>query len=201
MDQTLRHSAAPAEMSDEALVHAIAKGDRLAFRRLMERHGPTLLRAAQRILGSPGEADDIVQEVFLKVWVRPHMWRPDGSAQFGTWIYRVMLNQCIDRKRKRSHAALEDAGDPADEGPNAEDALARSGVKTILEQALGRLPERQALALRTYYYGEIKTQEAAAVMGLSLSAFEALMFRARRALKHALAELGIQDQGDCWDDR
>jgi RNA polymerase sigma-70 factor (ECF subfamily) len=182
--------------SDETLLAAIALGDRLAFRVLMERHAPKLTAVAQRVMGSPHEADDVVQDAFIKVWTKNAHWRADGTARFSTWMYRIVLNQCIDRKRKRSFVNLDDAGDPAFEGPDGQASVEKAGMSKTLSALIDSLPDRQAQALRVYYFAELSGPEAAQVMDLTLSAFEALLFRARKALRTALDQAGVKTMGD-----
>ena len=87
----------PTDEDDGLLLGAVAQGDHRAFRLLMQRHLPRVLRVAQRMTRNPDDADEIAQEAFLKVWTGASRWRPDGQAQFKTWLYRVVINQCIDR--------------------------------------------------------------------------------------------------------
>ena len=192
--QSTGETATP--LTDGALMAGIAQGDRVAFRRLMERHGARMLATAQKILGSARDADDVVQDAFIKVWSQAGRWQSLETAQFSTWIHRVILNQCIDRKRKRGFQPLEDAGDPAFDGPDGFDTLAVKSLARVLGDAIDALPDRQAEALRAYYYAELTAPDAAEIMEMSLSAYEALLFRARRALKSILAARGISSIGE-----
>lgn len=191
-----RPPAPAAAPDDDALLAAIAVGDRAAFRSLMERHAGRLIGLAHRVTGSAQDADDVVQEAFAKVWVQAGRWRPDGGARFSTWIYRVVLNLCIDRRRKRKMSSLDEAGDPADPGPGGFDQVSAGQRAELVRRALERLPERQREALALYYFGDMTAPEAAAKLSLSLSAFEALLFRGRQSLKTSLRRLGVAGIGD-----
>ena len=162
----------------------------------MERHARSMLLLAQRMTGNPHDADEIVQQAFLKVWTHAGRWRPDGGAQFSSWLYRVVLNLCIDLRRRVAFAPIEDAGDPADDRPDGLDSLQASRRRAAVVDAMDDLPERQRRALSLYYFGEVSGPQAAEILDVSVSAFEALLVRGKRALKEALFRRGIRDLGD-----
>jgi RNA polymerase sigma-70 factor (ECF subfamily) len=136
---------------DDALLTDIAAGDRRAFQRLMERHAKPMLALAQRVIGNAHDADEVVQETFLKVWSMAARWDPDGRANFSTWLYRVVLNASLDRLRRAPLASLEEADSIADQAPSSLDqTLARQRHK-IVAQAMSRLPPRQQAALSLHY--------------------------------------------------
>ena len=103
--------------SDEALMARVARGDERAFQVLSRRHLPAMLGLARRILGSTADAEDVAQEAFLRVWTHAPRWRP--LAQFRTWLTRVVVNLCLDRKRRAPWVELEAAGDIVDPAPGA----------------------------------------------------------------------------------
>src|SRR5581483_6666198 len=92
------------------------RGDRAAAARLIARHSAKLLTVARRMLGGQAEAEDAVQDVFLKLWTHAARWRP-GAAKFETWLYRVTLNACYDRLRRRAPEPLEAAASVPDGNP------------------------------------------------------------------------------------
>ena len=182
--------------SDDDLLSAIAGGDRDAFGCLMERHAAPMLALAERVSGSSADADEIMQDVFLKVWTLAPEWRSDGPAKFSTWLYRVVLNAAIDRSRRRRELPLDVAADAEDSAPSS---LVRSidrQRRDLVLAAMRALPDRQRAALSLYYFSELKAALAAQVLGVSLSAMEALLVRAKRALKTELKRRGIADWGD-----
>src|SRR6201996_8155828 len=91
-------------------------GDRAAAARLIARHSARLLTVARRMLRGQAEAEDVVQDVFLKLWTHAARWRP-GAAKFETWLYRVTLNACYDRLRRRGGEPLEAAMAVPDNAP------------------------------------------------------------------------------------
>ena len=103
--------------SDEALMARVARGDERAFRELASRHLPPMLGLARPILGIGSVAEDVVQEAMLRVWTYAPRWRP--LALFRTWLTRVVVNLCIDRKRRAPWVELEAAGEIIDPAPHA----------------------------------------------------------------------------------
>ena len=184
------------ETDDDTLLQAVAQGDRLAFHQLMDRHARPMLALATRITGNPDDADEIVQDAFLKSWTLAAKWRVDGPASYGTWLYRVVLNACLDRKRRAPFSPLEDAGDPADPGTAGVDFVMERQRESVLAMAMADIPPRQSQALALYYFSDLSAPEAARVLDLSVSALEALLVRGRRALRDLLQRRGITGSGD-----
>jgi RNA polymerase sigma-70 factor (ECF subfamily) len=182
--------------ADDDLLQAIARGEEGALRQLMQRHGKPMLVLAQRVTGSADDADEVVQESFLKVWKMAARWQVDGAATFSTWFYRVVLNASLDRRRRAPMAPLEDAGEPVDQAPiGSETAQIRQRRETLL-RAMNELPERQKEALSLCYFGEVNGPEAARILKMSVSALEALLVRGRRGLRKSLMKNGIETIGD-----
>ena len=179
------------DASDEELVALIGGGDRRAYHILVERHGRRVLGLARRMMRNLAEAEDVSQEAFLRVWQKAGEWQPRG-ARFTTWLYRVVVNLCLDRKRKPVMAPIEAAGDPADARPDAETTLAATQRDRLVAAALQALPERQRAALVLNYYEGLSNAEAAAALELSVSALESLLVRARRALRQELQSRGMK---------
>ncbi|MCP4328079.1 MAG: RNA polymerase sigma factor [Alphaproteobacteria bacterium] len=172
-------------LSDEELMVRVGAGDHAAYAVLVDRHLGRCTGFAQRMLGTRHDGEEVAQEAFLRVWKQAPIWRQDG-AKFTTWLYRVVLNLGIDRKRRPVQAPLEAAGDPPD--PNADVAMnaERADQGRHMAVAVSRLPERQRAALTLCYYQEMSNAEAATVMGLTVKAVESLLVRARRTLRDDL---------------
>jgi len=179
------------EDTDEELVARTAKGEAAAFRQLMERHMQRSLRLATRMMRNASDAEEIVQEAFLRLWTKADTWQP-GRGKFTTWFFRVLVNLCLDRKRRPTAQPLEAAGDPVDPAPTAVAEIYRGEVERDVARAVAELPDRQRAALTLCYYEELSNQEAAEALQVSVSALEALLVRARRTLKGKLAALGVQ---------
>jgi len=164
------------------------QGDRAAAARLIGRHAPKLLTVARRMLGTQTEAEDAVQEVFLRLWTHAARWQP-GKAKFETWLYRVMLNQCYDRLRRRPAASLEAAEDVADGAALPDAGLDEGKLGQEIGRALEDLPERQKAAILLCHFRELGNIEAAETMGISVEALESLLARGRRSLRSRLEHL------------
>ena len=173
------------EASDEELMGRIAGGEERAFRLLSQRYLSTRsLSLARRISGNQADAEEIVQEALLRVWVNAPRWQP--TAAFRTWFYRVVFNLCLNRKRRKPFAALDDAGDPADPAPNAADQLERRQEDRRVADAVAALPERQRAAIVLTYHDGLTNAETAAVLDTSIGGVETLLVRAKRALRASL---------------
>lgn len=166
----------------------IAGGDTAAVRALVGRKLPRLLGLAQRMLGDAAEAEDVVQETFLRAWKQAPKWRP-GPARFDTWLHRVALNLCYDRLRRRREVATDHPPEQADPGPAPDRGLQAQDVGRRVAEALRRLPDRQREAIVLCHYQELGNIEAAALMGITVEALESLLGRGRRALRAALADM------------
>lgn len=182
--------------NDDTLLAAVASGDRDAFQLLMLRHGKKMLGLAERVTGNAADADEIVQEAFLATWKTAPRWDAQGRARFTTWLYRVVLNACIDRLRRPYHAPLEDAGDPIDPAPGSVERVAAAERRRLVTEALQDVPERQRKALVLAYFVEVSGTRAAQILDLSRPALDALLVRGRQALKAALSKRGITRFGD-----
>lgn len=176
--------------TDEELVERVAENDAAAFRRLVDRHFVRSLRMVTRVTGNLADAEEVVQEGFLRLWQHAGRWQP-GRARFTTWFYRILMNLCIDRSRRATSAPLEAAGDPPDPGMGAEARLARAEVSDAVALALAELPARQRAALVLCYYEELSNIEAAKALQVSVPALESLLVRGRRALRARLAALDV----------
>ena len=176
------------EDPDAELVARAGKGDSRAAEALIRRHLPMLMGLAQRMLGHAGEAEDVVQESFLRLWKQAANWRP-GGAKFSTWLYRVALNQCYDRLRRKPIQGLDAAGDIQDSAPDPESALVASGLSARVTKAIAELPVRQRAAIVLCHLEDCGNIEAAEILGISVEALESLLARGRRALRERLKDL------------
>jgi RNA polymerase sigma-70 factor (ECF subfamily) len=182
------------EPSDEALMAAVSARQQQAFRILMARHMQRAIGVAQRIVRDPGEADDIGQEAFLRVWSRAASFDPD-IARFTTWLYRIVLNLAFDRAKRRPLAPIDEAADVRANGPGPVELLIADEERRILEQAMAGLSERQRGAIALFHMEGLSGEESAQAMDLSAKAFESLLGRARARLKENVQK--IQNTGRC----
>lgn len=174
---------------DAELVRNIGAGDGRAADALVRRHLPRMVGLARRMLGDASEAEDVAQDVFLRVWREAPRWKP-GQAKFETWMHRVALNLCYDRLRRRRETADPGAGvNVADSAPMPSDQWLALQRAARVEAALAQLPERQRAAIVLVHYQELTNIAAAEMLEVSVEALESLLARGRRALKAALADV------------
>lgn len=182
---------------DGELVARVGNGDGTAARAIMARHLPKILNLSRRMLGDQAEAEDVAQDVFVRVWTHAARWQP-GQAKFETWLHRVAINLCYDRLRRRATSALDDAPDIADDAPTPAAKLFETQLAKSVNEALQQLPDRQREAVVLCHYQGLTNIDAAAVMGVSVEAMESLLARGRRALKKMLKPLSddVFDKND-----
>jgi RNA polymerase sigma-70 factor (ECF subfamily) len=176
--------------TDDALVLQVARGDRLAFARLVERHGARLMALAVRITRNRALAEEIVQETFTRAWTQAPNWQLKGepARAFSGWLSRVATNLAIDQLRKPRSLPIEDAPEPVDPTADAVDVLIARQKLSRLQAALATLPPRQRAAIALTYDQGLSNIEGAAALETSVGAFELLLVRARRALRIAMTE-------------
>jgi RNA polymerase sigma-70 factor, ECF subfamily len=183
-------------ISDEDLMILIQKEDHQAFAQLVRRHSTMFYACAFRVSGRQEEAEDAVQEAFLKIWQNPKIWQAGRGAKFTTWFYRVVVNTATDRLRKsvRFMPGAEPLETMSDTAALQDETLEQSEEQEFLEEAIQNLPERQKLALNLCFYEGLSNKEAAETLGVGLKALESLLMRAKAGLKSALQERGLLDK-------
>jgi RNA polymerase sigma-70 factor (ECF subfamily) len=199
----------PADADPDAeLLSRVAAGDTAAFEDLVRRHQDRLIGVCQRLLGDREEARDAAQEVFLKAFRKAGSYRPRGKVY--TWLYRIAVNHCLNRLRRRrvvrflSFGALggEAGGDPADgpapldpEDPAPDPCAALDARRrwAATRRAIDRLPEGQRAVLVLAKLEGLAYKEIAEVLGITVGAVESRLFRAMRALEAAqdVGRLGV----------
>ncbi len=174
------------EASDDALVVLVANGDEAACRLLVDRHLTRMIALARRMLGNQADAEEVAQEVFLRVWTHAVRWEP-GRAKFSTWLYRVATNLCLDRLRRRTTDDIDSIPEPMSDEPGPHVLLEQQQLANRVEIALQALPDRQRVAITLAHYQGLTNIEAAETLEISVEAVESLLGRARRALRVSLA--------------
>jgi RNA polymerase sigma-70 factor (ECF subfamily) len=182
-------------MTDAYLIARAADGDRAAFRALVERHRGLVYRVAFQYSGNRHDADDIAQEVFLKVYRSLRGFRQD--ARFTSWLYRIVMNACIDHGRRRPPAAV-----PIDARPEPErtwevpaadpppDARAYAvELKKAIHSAVDRLPPQQRVIFNMRHFENMKLCDIADALGIAEGTVKRQLHSAVRRLRHALRGL------------
>lgn len=184
------------ELDDDALIQAIGRRDQQAFALLMKRHAAFAMTLAQRVTGNADDADELVQEAFLRVWIAAPGWRKRNNARVSSWLYRIVLNLCFDRKRKAGFVPIDEIEEPVDTGPSGFENLSAQEARNLVTAALLVLPERQRVAVSLCCLGGVAGREAAEMLNLSLPALESLLARGRRAIRDHLLRRGLNKLGD-----
>lgn len=181
--------------SDEDLMALIQQGCHGSFEVLVRRHTQMFYACAYRQCHNQEEAEDCVQEAFLKLWKNPHTWDETRGAKFTTWFYRVVVNLVISRGRRKKEYASDLAVDlAADTRASQDQALYEEQQQHALELAIQALPERQKLAVNLCFYEGLSNKEAAEIIGVRLKALESLLMRGKSAIRDHLMRQGFMDE-------
>ena len=170
---------------DATLLAQVGRSEPQAVREMVARKLPRLLALAQRLLGDRGDAEDVAQEAFVRLWKQAPQWQP-GRARFDTWLHRVVLNLCHDRLRGRREQLPGELPEQVDTGPAPDQRLEGLQRSQRVAAALAALPARQREALVLQYWQELSNGDAAGLMGISVDALESLLAFARRSLRDQL---------------
>lgn len=170
-------------LDDESIVKLIQQGDHGAFSEIVHRHSKRFYSIAYRILFNKHDAEDIVQEAFLRLWEKSELWNPHREAKFTTWFYRVVVNLCLDHNRKKTTVTLAEDIKSTNKTDSQEGVLNEKQRQEILNRCIQELPERQQLALNLCFYEGLSNQEAADIMGVKIKALQSLIMRAKTTLK------------------
>ena len=183
------NSAGTGPADDRRLLERIRRGDTEGAAELFERYGPALLRFSDRLLADRSTAEEVTQEVFVKVISRAHQY--DGRAAVSSWLFAIAANACRDRRRRDRRATivpLEAVGDLAARGEGADALLSGRQRRLAVRQALGALSDEQREALVLARYHGLPYAEIAKVLGISVGAVKTRIFRAVETLKARFSE-------------
>ena len=165
----------------------VSAGDLVAFQELVNRHHRNAWRLAWRFLGDAEEAQDIVQEGFVKILKAAPRYRP--SAKFRTYLFRVIARLCLDFRSKKRPIPTADLPEVADGSANPESLLVSKESAIEVRKALDTLPAKQRLAIVLQHYEGLNYQQIAQALDISAKAVDSLLQRARLSLRQRLAHL------------
>ena len=177
--------------SDEALVEAIAAGDRRAMQVLFGRHQVKVYRFLVRMTGDTAAADDLVSEVFFEVWRKAASF--EGRSQVSTWLLGIARFKALSAARRRTEDQLSElaAETIEDESDDPETALGKQDTAAIIRQCLQQLSADHREILDLVYYHEKSVDEVAAVVGIPSGTVKTRMFYARKRMAELLKDAGI----------
>jgi RNA polymerase sigma-70 factor (ECF subfamily) len=168
-----------AQLGDAQLMAGVQQGGHAGFATLVARHHARCFALAWRVLNDRAEAEDAVQEAFMKIWTHAARYDP-AKGNFAGWLTRIVINSALDRRRMvKNVTALEEADWVADQQPRA-DRQAESGD---VYRLMATMPNRQRAALTLFYIEGYSMHEVADVMQSNVKAIESLLSRGRAALK------------------
>ena len=187
--------------SDVQLMLAVKEGDELSFELLLRRYRTPLVNFLNRMVRDTGLAEDLAQEVFMRVYRARKEYEP--NAKFTTWLFRIATNLALNALRDGRHRQMEisidqrlDDGereqvrlDVADKSPNVEHRMLQQDRAAVIRNAVESLPEKQRAAVLLHKYVELDYAEIARTLECSESALKSLLFRAYETLRVQLAPL------------
>lgn len=176
---------------DEQLMEAIADGGMAELGELVRRHQDKVVALAYRTLGDWGQAEDVGQEAFLRVYRAAGRYRAD--AKFTTWLYRIVVNLCLDEKRRSVRLPVTGVEIPEQESRKASDNPAKVMEKQervkLVWAGLSKLNKRQRMAVVLHRFDGLSHEQVAEVTGWSKSAVESLLVRAYGKLRKELVAM------------
>ena len=181
-----------AERSDDALISAVARGDRLALKVLYARHNVRVYRFALRVTHDELLAEDVVSEVFLHAWRGAKNFQ--SKSKVSTWLLAIAHNKAKDAVQRRRHEYLSDDDATAVEDPadNPETTWSKKERSALLQACLTKLPAAQREVIDLVYYHHKSVEEVARIVGAQASTVKTRMFYARSRLAQMLNQAGIE---------
>jgi RNA polymerase sigma-70 factor (ECF subfamily) len=183
--------------ADTDLISRAAGGDSSAFQALVERHRSMVYRVAYQFAGNHHDAEDIAQEVFIKVYRSLDRFRQD--AQLTSWMYRIVMNACIDHRRRQRPAVAAPFGEEAEqrmlntpeERPDPEERAYAGELGQVLESEIGRLPNGQRVVFVMRHHQGMKLCEIAEALGLAVGTVKRQLHAAVHRLRQALTQANV----------
>ena len=180
-------------LDDAAAVAKAMAGDEDAFRVLVERHSRSVFRLAYRMTGSPADAEDVVQDTFVRAYRQ--LARFESRSNFGTWLYRIGFNCAIDHLRGRDDRETRQAPEvldrlsPPASGPTSEDLVFAGQIGARVQQALNGLSEQERAAFLMRHYNGCSIDEICRALDLKTNAAKHSIFRAVKKMRAELQPL------------
>src|SRR3989338_2769079 len=173
------------------------KGDKAAFEKLVEKHCKRVFNIANRFLNNKEAAEDLNQDVFVKIYNAASSYRP--AAKFQTWVYQIVRNACLNelRRRKKPVFSIDQTIETEDHeikkelqdqmNPTPQEAAWRKETGDVIKEAIQSLPENQRLAVILQRYENLSYEDIAKTLNCSVKAVKSLLNRAKENLKEKLS--------------
>lgn len=175
------------------LMLEVARGNHDAFAQLVSLHQHAIVGTIAKMLGNSNDAEDLAQQVFLRVWKSAPRYQP--TAKFTTWLFTISRNLVFNEVRRRQRKPAfslqeeQESGErqiPADEAQNPGEAALQKELEEAVDRAIASLPEKQRLAVILRRYEDLPYEQIGEILHLSLPAVKSLLFRARLHLRQEL---------------
>jgi RNA polymerase sigma-70 factor (ECF subfamily) len=178
---------------DVSLMQRIGQGDEKAFETIIERHQHAVIGTVAKMLGNASDAEDIAQQVFIRLWKSAHRYKP--TAKFTTFLYTITRNLVFNESRRRSRkkeCSMDEREDdfhlqtPDNQRAAPDQGLLHAELQKSVDQAIAALPEKQRLAIILRRYEGMPYDEIGNILNLSIPAVKSQLFRARNTLRESL---------------
>ena len=177
-------------MTDKDLIDGMQQKDFKVFEEVVNRYQSIVVNLCHNMTGSHEDAEDLAQEVFIKIWDKVHKFKGESSLQ--TWIYRIAINTSLNHTRKqklqRFFQTIESIFESASGSENPHKELERGEQQNLVQMAIQGLPENQRIAITLRTFKEHSYEEISEIMDVSVSSVESLLFRAKKNLKKVLTK-------------
>jgi RNA polymerase sigma-70 factor (ECF subfamily) len=180
------------DIGERELVRNALAGDERAFRKILEGHYTLIYSVVRGVAGQRGETDDIVQEVFIRIFRALGDFR--GDSRLSTWIYRIARNEAlnaIDRRRPQV-IPIDDCEELPAAGESPETLCRQRISRERLERFMERLDEKQRVAIELRYIGDKSYEEIADIMDIPLGTVKTYIYRAKLSLKRMMTGAGAK---------
>ena len=171
---------------DQLLIERTLKGDMQAFRWLITRNQHLVSRVVGRIIQDEEEMEEVCQDVFLKAYDKLATFR--GDAKFSTWLVSIAYHMSLNhvKKKKRPHVSIDEVRSRGTNEHGADYVLEQHDMKSILDNAIGMLPEAQRNVITLFHLEEMTYEEVAEITGMPIGTVKNYLFRGRNQLKEIL---------------
>lgn len=184
--------------SDTELMAQVAGGETHVFREIFEKYQNQVMNTIYRFTGDYNQAEDLTQDVFIRVFKSAKRYKP--KAKFKTWLFKIVVNLCLNYRRDKARNRTQSLDAPlitangeivrevrAPDGDIPDVALEELELRKVVRDAIDSLPENQRMVVILQRFEEMSYKDISEALGISLSAVESLLFRARQNLKLELA--------------
>lgn len=179
--------------TDEQLIREVITGNSECYREIVSRYQTKVFSVAFKVARNQKDAEDIAQDVFLKVYHSLHQFKGDSS--FSTWIYRVTMNKALDWKRKQERSVSREIGTADEQLTNRMDTPEQQLLKQfdhdLIKQSLKLLPEKYQIVLELYYFEECSYKDISERLDIAVKTVETRLYRAKGLVREHLLKGGI----------